>query len=471
MALVWKLEYDGDTLTLAEWGIEGAVLTSHNLDADELAFSVPVQSIVEAPAFAFGDFVTLWLYVDAEAPVRKFRGRIEDLPADDTAGGPHRQRYVAKSAWTALERIIYKQVSVFWNEAFTALQAKWSSRVVLGQDNWGHRITTNDQIAYIALYSLQQAAGLYVLADLPTLTETWFQEARDISCADAIKRMVGMTPDCVGYMNYSTNPPTLTIQQRAALDDVTLDLDDEDLVLELKPRPRNDLLLRGVVFNFVTQHLNAADGRYYVRNTEQVAGFSSGERVVSTTIELSGQGGSQAETVPAGVAAAYLASRNVLHWEFSMQLKRRHTPIPVSVGNVLNLANGRAEWATMNSVVQSVSEDLMSGVAQVKLGPPEHLGPQDFLSLMSNFRRQPTPSNFPETRHNGDEGVDGDGDNPGTDPHDPTGPGENPDAPGGAGNDDAGRPTDGGAGSTSGQAIPITHCVDGVQVTDTVRRG
>lgn len=471
MALTWKLQFDGQTLPLAQWGIESAVLTTYNLDADELAFAVPVSSIIETPDFADGDFIALWLYQDGEAPACKFRGRIREIPGDDSAGGPHRQQYVAKSAWNALERIIYKQVSVFWNETFTALRAKWSTRVILGQDNWGHRITTNDQIAYIALYSLQQAANIYVLADLPTLTETWFQEARDISCADAIKRMIGMTPDCVGYMNYTTNPPILTIQRRADLDDVILDLADKDLILELKPRPRYDLVIRGVVFNFVTQHLNEADGRYYVRNTEQTAGFTTGEAVVSTTIELSGQGGPQAETPPIGVAAAYLASRNVLHWEFSMRMKRRDTPLPVRVGNVINLANGRAEWASMAAVVQSVSEDLVTGTAQVKVGPPEHLGPQDFLSLMSNFRRQPPTTNFAETRHNGDEGTDGDEDHPGTDPENPEGPGANPEVPDGEGNDNAGRPAEAGGGSATGGVERIEHCVDGIQVTSVVKKG
>ncbi len=52
------------------------------------------------------------------------------------------------------------------------------------------------------------------------------------------------------------------------------------------------------------------------------------------------------------------------------------------VGSVLNVLSGRPEWAAMNAMIQTVSEDVDAGITRIQFGPPAHLGPADLAELL-----------------------------------------------------------------------------------------
>jgi hypothetical protein len=56
---------------------------------------------------------------------------------------------------------------------------------------------------------------------------------------------------------------------------------------------------------------------------------------------------------------------------------------------VLNLANGLTNWATMNTPIQQVVEDLFLGETTAVVGTPEHLAPQTFAYLINMTARRP----------------------------------------------------------------------------------
>jgi hypothetical protein len=55
-------------------------------------------------------------------------------------------------------------------------------------------------------------------------------------------------------------------------------------------------------------------------------------------------------------------------------------------GKTLNITGGQPEWASMNAIVQEVTEHLDSGKIAVKFGPAKHLGATDLAELTRSGR-------------------------------------------------------------------------------------
>lgn len=98
-----------------------------------------------------------------------------------------------------------------------------------------------------------------------------------------------------------------------------------------------------------------------------------------------------AEPVPSGIAAAYYAAAAMLHYEGDYELIEDEVSGAIGVGHRLNVTGGPAEWASMNAIIQSVSEDLATGRTQLRFGPPGHLSVADFIELQ-RIQRGRSPS-------------------------------------------------------------------------------
>ena len=107
-----------------------------------------------------------------------------------------------------------------------------------------------------------------------------------------------------------------------------------------------------------------------------------------------------AEPTPEGVAAAYYAATSVLHYEGSYERTEDEVGGNIGPGCVLNITGARADWETMNAIVQSVMENLGNGLTSIKFGPPSHLSTQEFIELVRVMRNR-----FPSRRLQ--EQVDG----------------------------------------------------------------
>lgn len=436
MSLV--LEYNGESRTLSGWGLSGATLRRTNQDTDTLTLVATVDDVFADPIFAYGQKIRL-----TRNGLGIFTGTVSRRTAS-ADGNKHTHSYEVLGPWWQLRRTVYRQPRAIYDGDFGALVAVYTSKVTFGQNNWGQKQSTDLQIADICFAASSQNPGLFVGPSVPSLVEPVLEEARDISCAAAIQRMLAYTPDVVLSWDYSTTVPTMLIQRRSALPAVTIDIGAGTLVGGLSSlTSRPDLVPSGVVFTFLRQEKNPADpdGPLLTRTTVQTAGTSEGPGVVYATIELSLQGTDQAEAVPAGLAAAYYTALQDLHWEGVVTLQERECSGLVAVGNRLNLSNGNANWATMNAVVQDSEEDLFTGRTTLRLGPPEQLSPQDFAALMQRWREGKQAGPAAASQHNGTEGY---GD-----------VGPDPDTPEGerVGNTDAGR-------GTSSAGIPLWGTVD-----------
>ncbi len=432
----YTLKYDGTTQSLEAWGIIDPRIERVSLDVEKLTFAVRGADIYDDPAFDFDE--TIELFRDG---VRIFMGTVSAQPA--YGGEAERQRYVVSNAWRKLEEIIYQQAYALSNEDYTGLIGSWSTRVVLGQNQFGVKLTASQQIERVSAYANTVGAGLFVLAELATTAEVPLETVRDITCAEAIRRMVGYTPDAVGYFDYTSTPPTLHIKRRSALSTVNLDLTPGVSKIEtidgLQSRP--DLVPNGVLIIYIKNSVDEADtsGRSRPHETRDSAGTTTGPRVITATVELGENGTEGGEAVPTGLAEQYYVALRgapvgdpaVPPWEGSIVLAEQECTGSVLPGSKINLLNGRTAWASMAAIVQQTEEDLLTGRTTVTFGLPEHLGLSNFVDYMARWRQRSPSGGFPATQHNGTAGVDSylAGSEPAT------GIGEDPAAGGGQGGD------------------------------------
>jgi hypothetical protein len=102
----------------------------------------------------------------------------------------------------------------------------------------------------------------------------------------------------------------------------------------------------------------------------------------------SAPGGSAAEAQPEGLAEALYKAASRLHYDGRITIKESQCTGAVSVGNVLNLLGGLADWEEMDAQVQSVTESIDNGETSVIFGPPKHLGPTDYIELLRATRNR-----------------------------------------------------------------------------------
>ena len=87
------------------------------------------------------------------------------------------------------------------------------------------------------------------------------------------------------------------------------------------------------------------------------------------------------EPVPAGMAQAIYVGLALLQYQGTFSVVEAECSTAVRPGDVLNITNGRAEWATMKALVQQVSKDYGLGKTAITIGPAAHLSAGDLTQL------------------------------------------------------------------------------------------
>jgi hypothetical protein len=108
----------------------------------------------------------------------------------------------------------------------------------------------------------------------------------------------------------------------------------------------------------------------------------------ATRNDYSTNTGNLGDEIPADFATNFFAGVSFLYWDGSRTFVEKELTSPIDMGNTLNLSGGRAEWLTMNSAVQQITEDMEEGRTTVEFGPPNHLGIAEMAELLKfNSRR------------------------------------------------------------------------------------
>jgi len=110
-------------------------------------------------------------------------------------------------------------------------------------------------------------------------------------------------------------------------------------------------------------------GRTYIHQTSSVSG---------------------GEPVPQGLAAALYAALKRLHYDGRLARMDVECPCTYLPGSLINVTGGAPEWATMNTCLQQVREDLDHGYTELVCGHPGHLETGDLIDrLRANRCRLP----------------------------------------------------------------------------------
>jgi hypothetical protein len=98
-----------------------------------------------------------------------------------------------------------------------------------------------------------------------------------------------------------------------------------------------------------------------------------------------------AEPIPENMAQNFYAALSILQYEGTFTLLEEEITGAATLGQLLNLTDGRTDWATMNAQIQQVTEDVDHGLTTIHFGPADHLSPQDIIELLRvNRGRVPT---------------------------------------------------------------------------------
>ncbi|MDR0595830.1 MAG: hypothetical protein LBF94_04045 [Puniceicoccales bacterium] len=481
---MWKIFYNGEQYTFAELGIGNVRRLWKNQAIDKLIFDVEGRSIFDDPVFASGSTIKVF-----RGEEKWFEGVISQTPVYGSAKLENHS-YEASGGWWFLENLIYQQewkVPSNSQDPDSSLTNIYKGRIILGQNLDGEKITIGEQVADIVNYAHSCGANL-ILGTVDIDVHIPFDECKDLSCADAIRRLLRWVPDTVCFIDYSQTTPEIFFKRRAQLTSTSINLLSG--VEQFSMQPRYDLLVPAVVLKFETN--NSANGKAWKTvdvqkypeeatgiefktlvltiNLEGAKSTHLTQKITSAAIETSStlwwtqhvpwlakftnvsianvtrtsslpyelingsvadwmsreveddviranvsyrnnniavvdqdiaikiratdaETGSYrklmslltAETIPNNLAQGIFESVGVLQYDGSIAL------VDHEVGTkyeqfLLNFISGRAEWESINAVVQEVVDDLDRGEIYIKFGPAKHLGAADLAELTRSGR-------------------------------------------------------------------------------------
>ncbi|MDD5676579.1 MAG: hypothetical protein PHW60_01130 [Kiritimatiellae bacterium] len=335
----WLLTYNGTTKSFAEWGLSNLRRSRVSQAEDTVSFTAP-GLYDAAELFPYGSTITLSYKNDSSGAVAPwFYGRVVQVPRSGS-GTEESMDYELAGPWWFLDNLVYQQI---WSagmrpqpytlaedevklgeetigetpdEVVYDLIGVYKSRVILGQDPAGDPRSSGEVITDVINYAIASGAPIQLDPEDPIEPdlEIPFDEQQDITCAEAIRRMLRWSPDAVTWFDYSTTPyPTFHCARRSALESLSLALQpssgsqiSNNQISNLQVIPRSDLIVPAVVLKF--EQTNTIDGTEYesividkfplaatgrefaaLTATLQLAGFQANyvtQKVVSTLIPL-----------------------------------------------------------------------------------------------------------------------------------------------------------------------------------------
>ncbi len=263
----------------AELGVASAVISKKCSAADEL--KITFSSPSETQEISIGDKIEAF-YGD----IRKFCGRVERMPVL-MSGKAQKTWLVARNAWSEMEEIVYQQP---WKRFSGNEEASvFRSKIVLGQNENGEEIKVGEQLRDIATLAKSSGAN-FEIGTIDIDNDMLLDEARDLSCAQAILRTLKWAPNSVIFFDYTKgDTPIFNALKRSSINDESIILNDES-VLSLSVTERPDLALRGVSIKYERE--NTENGNSYLEVFEEKYPEnlpSDAKRILVMSVDLDGR--------------------------------------------------------------------------------------------------------------------------------------------------------------------------------------
>lgn len=263
MAVTWKIGLsDGITgggasnaSTTAELNVSNLKITLRNHAEDTASWTCEGDGLASTARFPYGTDISVWK-VEGSTVTRVFRGVVTSIPRQGS-GAAERVDYEAKGGWYWLTKCFYTQT---WaTGSSNTPQSK--TRVVLGYGPNG-TVTPTAQIQAIVNCAIAADAPISLGSASVCSVKLPADEQVDLTCADALNRILAWFPDTVVWFDYSgDSAPAIHLQRRASLSPVTLPV--SQAAESVTATPRHDLVVPGVEMIF---EITSASGNQQFRD-------------------------------------------------------------------------------------------------------------------------------------------------------------------------------------------------------------
>jgi hypothetical protein len=295
---IWTILRASDAVekTLAGWGASSASLTRRTQKPDEFTIKLDGTAFDTTEAFPYQSQITLkrngvaWFVGVATKTPRMGRPNAESVG------------YTLEGPWWFLEHIAYQQGWTFLNSV--VYQPDWQyygitppsgpapqnvniTNLILNLGIDGIPITTGAQITDALNLAIAAGAPLQIGTIDPALVVP-SQAARDLTCAEVIRRMLHWHPDVVTWFDYSFSPPKLHMRARANLGASSFSVAGKPATaIDVAARP--DLVPPVVWLNYETSFQNNDQVQKYLFTDSYPASISQSQPgAIVMTINLTG---------------------------------------------------------------------------------------------------------------------------------------------------------------------------------------
>ena len=280
MASTW---YINDT-DLATLGVTDLKIRFCNRADDVATWTCDGKALDSAASFATGTGITI-----KKGSSTVFRGVVTSLPRYGT-GTAQRVSYEARGGWYFLGKVFYTQK---WPKSVSGLLHS-KTRVVLGYEGndsgtHGQQCSATRQLKDIVTVAHDKAAshiaGSTSCIDVSSIKLPADEEV-DLTCADAINRVLRWFPDTVVWFDHAQSPPVCHMKRRADIPDIQyLSAANAE---EVELTPRDDLVVPGVSIDY--EITSASSNKTYkdVQTDSANAGNPSALGAAHFTVQLDG---------------------------------------------------------------------------------------------------------------------------------------------------------------------------------------
>lgn len=317
------LEYDGDELSIDEWGIElGSFrVTQNNRHASTLSLLIPNEGRNDTPTFAFEGKVivrfertfTNGAWTDGYIEIIAWRTERKTSEAAGQKGAT----YTFEDLWYWLGATLFQQPTKYYDTVLANLAVQYTPDVLLfTKISEGNAVDPDEdplqqpgflipcsngkQIKIILNFLLDTMAALsldppFQVGTIEPNLECNSYPIRNILCDAALEKCLEREPNCTSVIDYSTTPPTLKFLRRASLTPVTLALANgqDHQSITLANAERNKLRAVMLLYRF-TNSVNGANyftygkDKYGANGQNNPADPEKGPRVHTEVIDLAG---------------------------------------------------------------------------------------------------------------------------------------------------------------------------------------
>ncbi len=236
-----------------------------------------------------------------------FKGEVDRIVDRHGRGTDRVQDVTVAGPWSKLNRLVFRQTWGVGNVAFS------SSRVILGQTAAGLGQHMKAQLAEIAGYAATPCGISLASADNHAPEQYLpLDEARDITCADAIRRELRFFPKLVVRFDYSSTTPALEIVDPANADAAsyaaTIPKTDREYVYNAHPVKYVDVTVDAVEITV------NGDSASFHQEYPAIPSGTSPLDILHVTVPLARGGGSTTNESFEIESEAIPSALNNVHW-------------------------------------------------------------------------------------------------------------------------------------------------------------